>query len=360
MKYNYVNSKGKKIIGYLEFGETGSLPYILVLPEGMEEGKEVIVESLNYEGTNIKEKIIPHVVNQLKGMVEMIDDAPILIPFVPDVKGGIPYYQQLARECFENASDGKYTIDYPRVDLQVINTIDNAKKQIKEVTGKDVADKIFLNGYSSSGVFAQRFALIHPEIVGRALIGGASGTIPLPTTNFEYPLGIKDFKELFGKEFNEEEYKKIQFAYYVGELETTTPAYEYDIDGRKIERNQEGQRTDLNRIVPPMHDMSYFPRSVDIQRGRYQRQVLGEDLAQRHKTCIKWYEENGYNITSKIYRGAEHRNIFSRSNPTFETLLRDIILFYKNGESFAKDIVGVEEISMNPQRQRENECDLVH
>lgn len=358
MEMKYENSKGKKFIGYLSLGAKAVLPYILVIPEDLDEEKEVVVESLNFEGTDIIDKIAPHVIEQLKGMVEVIDDAPILIPFTPDVRGGIPYYQQLSRECFQNANNGEYEINYPRVDLQIINTINNAKNKIKKETGKNVADKIFLNGYSSSGVFAQRFALIHPEIVGRVLIGGASGSIPLPTTDFEYPLGIKDFRQLFGTDFNEDEYRKIQFAYYVGELEAKTPAWERDIEGEPIERNQNGQAINDNQIIPPMHDMSYYPRSIDIQRGKYQRQILGEDLSQRHKNCIEYYEKNGYNITSKIYRGAEHKGIFSRSNPSFESLLKDIILFYRNGESFAKeDIGGVEEISMKPQRQREQKLD---
>lgn len=272
MEMKYENSKGKKFTGYLSLGENAILPYILVIPEELEEEKELVVESLNFEGTSIIDRIVPHVIEELKSMVEVIDDAPILIPFTPDVKGGIPYYQQLSRECFQNASDGEYKIDYPRIDLQIINTINSARSKIKKETERNVADKIFLNGYSSSGVFAQRFALIHPEIVGRVLIGGASGSIPLPTTNFEYPLGIKDFRELFGTDFNEEEYRKIQFAYYVGELETKTPAWECDIEGKTIERNQNGQMINHNQIIPPMHDMSYYPRSIDVQRGKYQRQ----------------------------------------------------------------------------------------
>lgn len=357
MEMEYENSKGKKFTGYLSEGEEGALPYVLVIPEDFATGKELVVESLNFEGTNIINKIVPHVIEQLKGMVEVIDDAPILIPFTPDVRGGIPYYQQLSRECFQEASNGEYKIGYPRVDLQIINTINNAKDKIQQETERKVADKIFLNGYSSSGVFAQRFALIHPEIVGRALIGGASGSIPLPTTDFEYPLGIKDFRQLFGVEFNENDYRKIQFAYYVGELEARTPAWERDMGGKPIERDQNGQIINPNQIIPPMHDMSYYPRSIDIQRGKYQRQMLGEDLSQRHKNCIEYYEKNGYNITSKIYREAEHRGIFSISNPSFETLVRDVILFYRKGEGFAKDITGVEEISMKSQRQREQKFD---
>lgn len=355
MEVEYINSRGKKFTSHLvaDKEENGILPYILVIPQNLKEGKELIVESLNFEGTNSINIIAPKVIEQLKGMVEFIDDAPILIPFTPDVRGGIPYYQQLSRECFEEAPNEEYNIEYPRVDLQIINTINDAKNKINQETERKVADKIFLNGYSSSGVFAQRFALIHPEIVGRVLIGGASGSIPLPTTDFEYPLGIKDFTQLFGTNFNENEYKKIQFGYYVGELETKTPAWECDIDGNSVARDANGQIINSNQIIPPMHDMSYYPRSIDLKRGKYQRQILGEDLSQRHKNCIEYYEKNGYKITSKIYRGAEHRGIFSRSNPCFETLLRDIILFYREGKEFDKDITGVEKISMKPQRERE-------
>lgn len=357
MKMKYINSKGKKFTGHLVVGENTVLPYILVIPEELGEEKELVVESLNFEGTNIIEQIVPHVIGNLKDMVEVIDDAPILIPFTPDVREGVPYYQQLSRECFEESSNGDYKIEYPRVDLQIIDTINSARNKIEQETGKKVADKIFLNGYSSSGVFAQRFALIHPEIIGRVLIGGASGSIPLPTSDFDYPLGIKDFRELFGTDFNEVAYKRIQFAYYVGELEANKPAWEYDINGEQIERNQARERTNYNQIIPPMHDMSYYPRSIDKQRGQYQRQVLGQDLGQRHQNCIAWYIKHGYNITSKIYREAGHRGIFSRSNPCFETLIRDITLFYKNGESFQKDIAGVEEISMKKQREREQGVD---
>ena len=349
----YVNSKGKKFIGYLSLNQEESLPYILVMPDNLENNKELVMESLNFEGTNIIEKIMPNVIEQLKDMVEIVDDAPILVPFIPDVRGGRPYYQQLSRECFEESINGEYNIDYPRIDLKVINTINSAKNKIKKETGKEVKNKIFLNGYSSSGVFAQRFALIHPEIVGRALIGGAAGSIPLPIGDFEYPLGIRDFKELFGKEFNEQEYRNIHFAYYVGQLETKTPAWEYDIEGRKIQRNEKGQVINRNQIIPPMHDMSYYPRSIDIKRGKHQREILGKDISQRYKNCIEYYKNQGYNITSKIYKGAEHVDIYTRNNPSFEYLINDVIKFYKYNKDFEIDESSVEIIDMNPQRQRE-------
>ena len=72
---------------------------------------------------------------------------------------------------------------------------------------------------------------------------------------------------------------------------------------------------------------------------------------------IDYYEKNGYNITSKIYRGAEHKVMFSTSNPCLDLLLRDLILFYKNGHKFTKDRAGVNEISMQAQREREQKLD---
>lgn len=226
------------------------------------------------------------------------------------------------------------------------------------MTSRRIADKIFLNGYSSSGVFAQRFALLHPEVVGRALIGGASGTIPLPTEDFGYPLGIKDFKELFGVQFDETEYKKIQFAYYVGELETKTPSWEHDISGNKVKRDSEGNLTDKTQIIPPMHDMSYYTRSTPLDMGGQQRNILGQDLQDRWKKCLEYYEQKGYHITHKIYRGAEHKGIYDiNMNPVAGSVIRDIKKFYKENQDFSQDTAGVQEISMKFQREREGNLD---
>lgn len=352
----YSNSDSKKFNFYLSQGniEKGVLPYILLIPENLSEGKKLVVESLNYEGTDVIDAIIPHAMQQANILIEIFDDAPILIPFIPDVKGGIPYYQQLSRECFEESENGKYDIKYPRVDLQTINTINDAKEKLKIKTGKGTAEKIFLNGYSSSGVFAQRFALIHPEIVDSALIGGAAASIPLPTNEFDYPLGIQDYEHLFGSIFNEEGYKKIKFAYYVSQFEANTPAYGHDIEGNTIQRDEQGRVINKSQIIPPMHDMSYMPRSIDVVRGKNQREKLGKDISERFKNCINYYSSHGYDITSKIYRGAEHREMFSKNNPSFDALLRDVRSFYQTGKPFEQDINGVNKISMEAQRQREN------
>ena len=114
--------------------------------------------------------------------------------------------------------------------FKIKDCILDAKSQIEEITGKKVQDKIFLSGYSASGVLAQRFALIYPELINRALIGGAAGSIPIPSDKIDFPIGIKDFRDLFGKEFNFEAYKQIQFGYYVAEKEAEELAKKYNIE----------------------------------------------------------------------------------------------------------------------------------
>ena len=168
-------------------------------------------------------------------------------------------------------------------------------------------DKIFLNGYSSSGCFAQRFSLIHPELIDTACIGGASGSIPIPNLDLDYPLGIKNYEELFGKKFDIEEYKKITFNYYVGSLECETKS---------------SDRTDENGNLAPMHDMSYFDRSVPTDVGKSYRKSLGKDMFERAKNILKILENSGINISHTVIPNTAHndREAFklAQKNPLYK------------------------------------------
>lgn len=65
-----------------------------------------------------------------------------------------------------------------------------------------------MNGYSASGVFAERFSLLHPDIIDTVCIGGASESIPVISDILDYPLGIKDFSKITGLSFDIDNYKK--------------------------------------------------------------------------------------------------------------------------------------------------------
>lgn len=212
---------------------------------------------------------------------------PILISIIPSVRNGVPYYQQLSRECFFISSDNPLY----RIDLQVLNIINEVKQKISNIA--KINEKIFLNGYSSSGVFAQRFALLHPEIIDTLCVGGASGSIPISIKNLEYPIGIADYFDITGQQFNLESYKKIKFRYYVGELE---------------EKMKSSKRFDENGECVAMHDMSYLDRSIPSSIGKKQRELFGKNLLGRTINEILLMKKMGLDIEQTIFVNRTHNN----------------------------------------------------
>ena len=176
MKYKTIlNRFGKKIDLHICQTKDGS--YIIGIPEGMKEDVEMFVEMYNAGGreTDNYSENVRHAMTDKGNPIEknyqdFITDFPIVIPIVPSLKG-LPDFQQMSIESVRDFL----------IHEKVKECIDDARMQIEQITGKKVQDKIFLSGYSASGVFAQRFALAYPEIINRALIGGAAGTIPVPT-----------------------------------------------------------------------------------------------------------------------------------------------------------------------------------
>ncbi len=266
-----------------------NIPSIIAIPMNEIVGKQVILESNNCESENF-EHILDQGIETSRKLAELTSDKPgvIVVPLIPSYKNA-PYFQQLSKGCFElPKEDSNY-----RIDEQIVRIIERAKEIVQSERGITLEEKIFLNGYSSSGVFAQRFALLHPELVSTACIGGASGSIPIPSEEFDYPIGISDYKELTGKEFDLGKYSQIDFTYYVGELETI---------------NKTTERFDENGNPAPMHDMSYFDRSVPTEVGQKQRGLLGTDLFDRANKTIGMLKELGMKVKHVIVPGRSHNN----------------------------------------------------
>ena len=265
-----------------------NIPYILVLPKNMKENCILAVEINNLETENSDDLLNNGLLTAHKLVQQLKDnDNPVLIPIVPSVKNGIPYYQQLSKECFSIPSAHPFY----RIDLQVLNIINEVKQNLSDKI--NLRDKIFFNGYSSSGVFAQRFTLLHPEIVDTLCIGGASGSIPVPILELGYPLGIADYYEITGKQFNLEVYSQIKFRYYIGQFE----------DKRKT-----SERYDESGNFAPMHDMSYFDRSVPTLIGHKQRAMFGTNLLERSNKQITLMKKMGMDIEQQIFEGRTHNN----------------------------------------------------
>lgn len=268
-----VNRFNNKIDMYI--CEAGEGKYIIAIPEKMKDDAEMVVETYNSGGVqrktyqeNVQDAMKPNGNAIEKTLMDAITDFPVVLPIVPNMEG-LPDFQQLSLEAVRDF----------KIHERVYECIQDAKNKIKTITGKDVQDKIFLNGYSASGVFAQRFALIYPELIDRALIGGAAGTIPVPTIRIKYPIGIEDYETLFGKKFNVEEYKKIKFGYYVGEREEQDDG-EWNLEGERYEKGK-------GQIRAPMHDMSFMSITTPKEVGVLQRKLLGQTMNERYKKAIE-------------------------------------------------------------------------
>lgn len=267
-----------------------NIPSILAIPKTKKMNNQLALETNNLEDESLK-KIVKQATYTGVKLAQATNNLPcsIIVPMIPSYKN-YPYLQQLSRECFDISSGDK---NY-RIDNQVVAIIDKAKNIVKAENGIDVKNKIFLNGYSSSACFAQRFALLHPDMIDTACLGGASGSIPVPTEDFSYPIGIADFQQLTGKSFDFESYSKIRFRYYVGEFET--------------QRKADNRLDDFGNLAP-MHDMSYFDRSVPNMVGKQQRRSLGSELFARACNSVAINDDLGVDISHEIILGREHSNI---------------------------------------------------
>ena len=266
-----------------------NIPSIFAIPLSDNINNQLVVESNNLESEDLQ-KIIEQGIQTGIRLAKLTNNlpSPIVIPLIPSHKD-YPYLQQLSKECF-NLSDNDRNY---RLDEQVVKIINYAKFLLEREKGLVAKKRIFLNGYSSSGVFAQRFALLHPNIVETVCIGGASGSIPIPTEQIAYPLGIADYESLIGKKFDLDSYLKIKFRYYVGEFEL---------------QNKTDSRFDDFGKPAPMHDMSYFDRSVPIDVGKSQRNILGTEMFYRAKKTVQLLQNLGIDVQHKIISGRGHDN----------------------------------------------------
>lgn len=277
-----------KFISY-DYEKGINISSIVAVPLTENISKNMIFEANNMESEKNSD-ILSQGIDTLRRLSILTQEEPgiIVVPLILSYKDA-PYFQQLSKECFDLPKDDLLY----RVDEQIVRMIAKTKNMVLNEFGINLDNKIFLNGYSSSGVFAQRFSLLHPEMIDTVCIGGASGSIPVPSDDLDYPLGVKDYEELIGKKFDFEQYKDIKFRYYVGEYETF---------------KKSNCRYDDNGEFAPMHDMSYFNRSVPVDVGKKQRELFGKDMFERANRTVQVLKSLGLNIEHHIIKGRGHNN----------------------------------------------------
>ena len=126
-------------------------------------------------------------------------------PFDRTVEGENIYTHALSRQALLTQREA-----LKRIDLQLEAMIDDARSKLFAADLK-VREDVFLTGFSAAGRFANRWAALYPERVAAAAVGGVGGApiLPDPGSGLTYPLGVSDMRELVGRAFDLEAYRKV-------------------------------------------------------------------------------------------------------------------------------------------------------
>ncbi len=160
--------------------------------------------------------------------------APLLVPAFPlpakyNTSGAVGDVNDLYTQALDRATLVTQITDLKRLDLQLIAMIDDAIERLSSQS-INVDRKILITGFSSSGMFANRFAILHPDRVQAAAIGNPGGWPMVPVGEWKgamlkYPVGVSDLKELVGKEFDIQTFKSVPLYFYLGDQDTNECIY---------------------------------------------------------------------------------------------------------------------------------------
>lgn len=210
---------------------------------------------------------------------------PLLVPIFPrPAKQELIYTHALDRDVILEKSP-----ELERLDLQLLAMISDAKMVLSRMDIQ-VDSKVFMNGFSASATFTNRFSFLHPEAVRALAIGGFNGELMLPQnkingTKLNYPLGLNDFSDLFNKKFDIDSYKQIPQFIYMGKLDEND-AVQFE------DAYSENERQIINNNI-------------------------GKKVQERYLICQKLYQEKNIFPNFKTYENVGH---WTTSDINFEVI----------------------------------------
>jgi pimeloyl-ACP methyl ester carboxylesterase len=113
---------------------------------------------------------------------------------------------------------------FRRLDLQLIAMIEAARRKLSG-DGLQLDERVLMFGFSASGMFVNRFCLLHPDRVLAAAIGSPGGWAMLPIKSWNgqklrYPIGMADFKRVVGHNFDWQTFKSLPLYFFIGDQDT--------------------------------------------------------------------------------------------------------------------------------------------
>lgn len=286
--YLLFSACSEKIPGELIFVEKNesrgfNFPYLLFIPEKVSNDKTYLIVEPNNSGfgsdnledhrkkaerTATKDFYIGNYVAQNLNY-------PLLVPIFPRPKTNWKIYtHSLDRDVMDQTANS-----LERLDLQLLEMVEDARERLQN-RGIITQEGILMTGFSASGVFANRFSLLHPEKLEAVAAGGLNGLLMIPRKEvngqvLNYPLGTNDFKSRFDRDFDSVAFKNTPQYLFMGEL-------------------------DENDAVP-------FDDAYDQDEREAIYASLGEEMQPlRWNNSKKIYEEDGVNAQVKTYKNIGH------------------------------------------------------
>jgi hypothetical protein len=148
---------------------------------------------------------------------------PVLVPLFPRPR--VPGEDEnLYLHALTRASLLTQVPEYARVDLQFIAMQDDASRALAS-GGIQVSRRILLDGFSASGSFVSRFAMLHPDRVLAVAAGSPGGWPIVPATRdgrsvLPYPVGTADLKSLTGAAPTLAALRHVAWFFFLGDSDT--------------------------------------------------------------------------------------------------------------------------------------------
>ena len=169
--------------------------------------------------------------------------------------------------------------EYKRLDLQLIAMIDDARERLAK-EGLKFDKRILITGFSASGMFANRFAFLHPTRVKAAAIGSPGGWPIAPADSFKekslrYPIGTGDLKQVTGQKLDIKDLRKVPLFLFIGDQDT--------------------------------NDSAIYRDSYEDEDQTLIFELFGKTPVERWEISKTLYKQNGLNAEFKLYPGIEHK-----------------------------------------------------
>lgn len=259
-----------------------SYPYYVYLPERLRAGagaRSTLLVIPNNTG-KIDDDIAVHDASALREIShrgkKLADDlaVPVLEPVFPRPKSEWRVYTHaLDRDSLVTDKP-----ELKRFDLQLIHMIDDARKRMK-AQHLELGPRVLMCGFSASGMFTNRFAMLHPDRIAAAAFGSPGGWAMAPVPQWKgkslrYPIGTADMKELTGRKFDAKAVRKTPMFLFMGE-------------------------DDKN-------DSVVYRDSYDTEDKELIFELFGKALMERWPVTLQMYTTAAPSATLKLYPGVAH------------------------------------------------------